>query len=303
MATAKTLREAGVPVETMFGDIGDPEPIHEGLCARFGARGRDDILHVRSFLDHDRPFLEPSDEGVSAAATSDESDASYVRVHDGSALSRALVYRNLVSTCAAGRQSRAGTAAAARGALAQRGGDGGLRAEQRRFTSTRCSRGRDSCWCRLRSGSSRSRTPVCCRTLTCFATEGRRTRASRCRLVPAPSPCEAIRLATAAGLALLGLKASGTRQSCAPQAALLRRIALHPWGSTSRSALLASRSQPCTRSASISSDALTTTRQTECAARCRRWRGAATRRGSAPVGGERRRRALVRAPGATPAPW
>ena len=60
VATAKTLREAGVPFETMFGDIGDPEPIHEGLCARFGAHGRDDILHVRSFLDHDRPFIPPS---------------------------------------------------------------------------------------------------------------------------------------------------------------------------------------------------------------------------------------------------
>ena len=52
VATAKTLSEAGVPFKTMFGDIGDPGPIHEGLCSRFGVRGKDDILHVRSFSDH-----------------------------------------------------------------------------------------------------------------------------------------------------------------------------------------------------------------------------------------------------------
>ena len=75
VATAKTLREAGVPFETMFGDIGDPEPIHEGLCSRFGARGKDDILHVRSFLDHDRPYVAPTDGAISAGAIEEESDA------------------------------------------------------------------------------------------------------------------------------------------------------------------------------------------------------------------------------------
>ena len=59
VATAATLKAAGVPFATMWGDIGDPEAIHAGLCERFGAAGRDDILHVRSFLDHDRPFVAP----------------------------------------------------------------------------------------------------------------------------------------------------------------------------------------------------------------------------------------------------
>ena len=95
VATAKTLREAGVPFETMFGDIGDPEPIHEGLCSRFGARGKDDILHVRSFLDHDRPYVAPTDGAISAGAIEEESDAAYVRP-DGALLTRSLMYRSCV---------------------------------------------------------------------------------------------------------------------------------------------------------------------------------------------------------------
>ena len=77
IATAATLRAAGVPFETMFGDIGDPEAIHAHLCHRFGARDKDDILHVRSFLDHDRPFIEPVDKTIIADAIDDESDATY----------------------------------------------------------------------------------------------------------------------------------------------------------------------------------------------------------------------------------
>ena len=106
VATAKTLGEAGVPFETMFGDIGDPEPIHEGLCSRFGARDKDDILHVRSFLDHDRPYLEPIDAGFSASALEGESDAAYVRP-DGGVLTRALTYRNLVEHVSSGPRTQA----------------------------------------------------------------------------------------------------------------------------------------------------------------------------------------------------
>ena len=95
VATSRTLAAAEVPFETMFGDIGDPEAIHVGLCSRFGARGKDDILHVRSFLDHDRPFIEPADTSIIAGATEADSDAAYVRA-SGARLARALVYRNLV---------------------------------------------------------------------------------------------------------------------------------------------------------------------------------------------------------------
>ena len=97
--------EAGVPFETMFGDIGDPEPIHEGLCSRFGARGKDDILHVRSFLAHDRPYLEPTDGGISASAIEGESDAAYVRP-DGGVLTRALTYRSLVEHVSVGPRTQ-----------------------------------------------------------------------------------------------------------------------------------------------------------------------------------------------------
>ena len=50
---------------------------------------------MRSFLDHDRPFIEPADTGITAGAIEADSDAAYVR-GSGAQLPRALVYRNLV---------------------------------------------------------------------------------------------------------------------------------------------------------------------------------------------------------------
>ena len=104
-ATAETLGKAGVPFETMKGDIGDPETIHKGLCSRFGARDEDDVLHVRSFLDHDRPYLEPTDDGINASALEGESDAAYVHP-DGSVLTRALAYRSLVEHVSSGLRTK-----------------------------------------------------------------------------------------------------------------------------------------------------------------------------------------------------
>ena len=40
------------------GDIGNPQAMQSKLERRFGA-ARDAFLHVRSFLDHDRPFIPP----------------------------------------------------------------------------------------------------------------------------------------------------------------------------------------------------------------------------------------------------
>ena len=104
LATAETLGKAGVPFETMFGDIGDPETIHKGLCSRFGARDEDDVLHVRSFSDHYRRYLEPTDDGIGASALEGESDAAYVHP-DGGVLTRALTYRNLVEHVSSGPQT------------------------------------------------------------------------------------------------------------------------------------------------------------------------------------------------------
>jgi hypothetical protein len=57
--TALTLTAAAVPHGLMLGDIGDPVPMQAALEAKFGVT-REQVLHVRSFLDHDRPFIPPS---------------------------------------------------------------------------------------------------------------------------------------------------------------------------------------------------------------------------------------------------
>lgn len=52
-ASAKTLHD--VPHALLRGDISQPQQLLHDLAA-LGIGGRDDILHVRSFLDHDRPL-------------------------------------------------------------------------------------------------------------------------------------------------------------------------------------------------------------------------------------------------------
>ena len=88
----------------MFGDVGDPETINNGLCSRFGARDKDDVLHVRSFTDHYRPYLEPTDDGINASTLESESDAAYVHPNGG-VLTRALTYRSLVEHASSGRRT------------------------------------------------------------------------------------------------------------------------------------------------------------------------------------------------------
>nr|UYH37510.1 polyketide synthase dehydratase domain-containing protein [Myxococcaceae bacterium MCy9487] len=56
-ATAKTLE--GVPHLVVHGDIGDPARLMEELRAR-GLPELERTLHVRSFLDHDRPYIPPA---------------------------------------------------------------------------------------------------------------------------------------------------------------------------------------------------------------------------------------------------
>jgi acyl transferase domain-containing protein len=62
--TEKTL--AGIPHLVLQGDIGDPERLIADL-RRMGVHDTEQILHVRSFLDHDRPFIAPSDPARAAA--------------------------------------------------------------------------------------------------------------------------------------------------------------------------------------------------------------------------------------------
>jgi len=56
--TAATLSAAGVPHHTLWGDIGDPASMQAQIESRFGVT-KDEVLHVRSFLDHDRPYIPP----------------------------------------------------------------------------------------------------------------------------------------------------------------------------------------------------------------------------------------------------
>lgn len=55
-ATARTL--ADIPHLVLKGDIGDPELMITSLKAH-GIHDPENILHIRSFLDHDRPFIPP----------------------------------------------------------------------------------------------------------------------------------------------------------------------------------------------------------------------------------------------------
>jgi hypothetical protein len=77
--TGVTLTAAAVPHGLMSGDIGDPIPMQAALEARFGVT-RDQVLHVRSFLDHDRPFIAPAkpSEPLIERALDAASDAAYV---------------------------------------------------------------------------------------------------------------------------------------------------------------------------------------------------------------------------------
>ncbi|MCU7933260.1 MAG: SDR family NAD(P)-dependent oxidoreductase [Candidatus Thiodiazotropha sp. (ex Dulcina madagascariensis)] len=57
-ATAKNLH--GIDHFVLKGDIGDPEQMERDLRARF--ENIEDILYIRSFLDHDRPFKYPDNQ-------------------------------------------------------------------------------------------------------------------------------------------------------------------------------------------------------------------------------------------------
>ncbi|RCJ24917.1 hypothetical protein A6S26_17070, partial [Nostoc sp. ATCC 43529] len=56
---ATTLNLAGIPHLVLPGDIGNPAQLIADLKAL--GINFEDILHIRSFLDHDRPFIPPSD--------------------------------------------------------------------------------------------------------------------------------------------------------------------------------------------------------------------------------------------------
>ncbi len=87
-ASASTLRD--VPHRLLHGDISQPRKLLDDLLASGIASSADDILHVRSFLDHDRPL------NLRAGATSSDTHGDHVYVDaDGCVLSSAQVHDDL----------------------------------------------------------------------------------------------------------------------------------------------------------------------------------------------------------------
>jgi len=82
---------AGTPHRLLAGDIADPQRLLRDLAA-LGFDDPDALLHVRSFLDHDRPWRPP--EGPYAPAG--EADEGVYVDRDGSLLDPAAVRRSLV---------------------------------------------------------------------------------------------------------------------------------------------------------------------------------------------------------------
>lgn len=83
-----------VPHLVLKGDIGDPVGLTHDL-KRIGVTDPDEVLHVRSFLDHDRPFQQPRD----ATALQWRSGFSYEGVYvdaRGSAIEPAVAIQSLV---------------------------------------------------------------------------------------------------------------------------------------------------------------------------------------------------------------
>ena len=142
-----------------------------------------------------------------AAATSDESDASYVRAHDGSVLSRALVYRNLVE-----HMRRWASIAGRHGLLL-------LEVHSLSVAATAAYRAEATSlhFDALQSWSGQLLVPAAQwqlalahagllpdADLLCYPKDAPYTRITLQRLVPVPAPCAGLRLATRADLQQLG---------------------------------------------------------------------------------------------------
>jgi len=59
LSTKRNLKKANVWAEVVWGDIGNPAEIDQKLQELYNVK-LDELLNVRSFLDHNRPFNEPS---------------------------------------------------------------------------------------------------------------------------------------------------------------------------------------------------------------------------------------------------
>ena len=63
LSTQQNLKKADVWAEVVWGDIGNPAEIDEKLGNLYGVK-LEDLLNIRSFLDHNRPFNAPKMENI-----------------------------------------------------------------------------------------------------------------------------------------------------------------------------------------------------------------------------------------------
>ena len=68
LSTQQNLKKADVWAEVVWGDIGNPAEIDEKLGNLYGVK-LDDLLNIRSFLDHNRPFNQPRSENKHDASS------------------------------------------------------------------------------------------------------------------------------------------------------------------------------------------------------------------------------------------
>lgn len=91
MESAQTL--AGRPHQTIHGDIGDPASLVDAFI-QLGI-DPDSVMHIRSFLDHDRPFIEPQFQSLIPRISSKDSSGIYVG-RDGEQIAADCMVQSLI---------------------------------------------------------------------------------------------------------------------------------------------------------------------------------------------------------------
>ena len=92
LATAATLAE--IPHKTIQADIGNPARFLQDLQAA-GIENTDKILHIRSFLDHDRPYIAPKDLTQLEQGAEGQAHGVYID-NTGQSIPAKVVYQSLV---------------------------------------------------------------------------------------------------------------------------------------------------------------------------------------------------------------
>lgn len=89
LSTQKNLKKADVWAEVVWGDIGNPAEINQKLEQHYQVK-LEDLLNIRSFLDHNRPFNQP------VQTKYPESNSTGAFAHRGALLNNGAVEQSLV---------------------------------------------------------------------------------------------------------------------------------------------------------------------------------------------------------------